>query len=330
MRKTLFGLILGLLAGGTGVWLYLHHAGGAPEGKPKEETTAEPIVQRGTNGETFLKLDEAAQKHADLKMTVLEAAELKPESKAFGRVLDPGPLAASLMEMATAEAALEASGKEAERLRLLFSQGQNASARAFEAAEAAVKRDRIAAEAVHLRLLTAWGKSVAEQPRLDVFIHSLIRQEASLVRVDVPASDKMEGTPTAARLALLSAPDRPLDAEFVGPAVSADPQTLGRGFFFLVKGEALAANVTVSAWLTLPGKPEPGVILPREAIVRHEGEAFVYVQTSHETFARKATELHHPLPAGWFTDEFKAGTKIVTNGAQQLLSEELKGEGGEE
>jgi hypothetical protein len=97
-----------------------------------------------------------------------------------------------------------------------------------------------------------------------------------------------------------------------------------------VKGKALAANVAVSAWLTRPGEPEPGVIIPREAIVRHEGEAFVYVQTSKETFERKAVELHHPLAAGWFTDEFKAGTKIVTNGAQQLLSQELKGEGREE
>ena len=110
----------------------------------------------------------------------------------------------------------------------------------------------------------------------------------------------------------------------------AQTKSLGRGFFFLVKGKALAAGTPISAWLSLPGEPEKGVIIPREAIIRHEGEAFVYVQTGKETFERKAVELHHPLTTGWFTDGLKSGVKIVVNGAQQLLSEELKGEGGGE
>lgn len=327
MKKVFLGIIVGLLAGGVGVWMYFHFHPAAVAEVAKEADKEEPIVQHDAEGETFLKLDEEAQNHADLKMLALDAAELKPEIKAFGRVLDPSPLAASLTEMATAQAAFEASGKEAERLKVLFSQGQNASARALETAEAAVKRDRIATEAVQLRLLSAWGKSIVDRPALDAFIHALIAQETSLLRVDVPPSDKMEGPPSAARLALLSAPDAPMDAEFLGAAVSTDPQTLGRGFFFLVKGKALAAGTPISAWLSLPGEPEKGVIIPREAIIRHEGEAFVYVQTGKETFERKAVELHHPLAAGWFTDGLKSGVKLVVNGAQQLLSEELKGEG---
>ena len=326
MKKLFSGVVAGLLTGGVGVWLYFHFHPAAPEAKP-EEKKEEPIVQRDGDDMVFLKLDEEAQGHADIKTAVLEAAELKPEVKAFGRVLDPSALATSLTEISAAQAQLEASGKEAARLKTLFDQGQNASARALETAEAALKRDRIAAEAAQLRLLTAWGKAIVERPNLDVFIHSLVAQENALVRVDVPASDKMEGAPTAARLALLSAPDAPLDAEFLGAAVSADPQTLGRGFFFLVKGRALAANAAVTGWLALPGETEKGVIIPREAIVRHEGGAFLYLKTGDETFERKELEQHHPLAAGWFTDSFKAGVKVVINGAQQLLSEELKGAG---
>ncbi len=329
MKKVFLGIIVGLLSGGVGVWLYFHHKGGGPEAKKEEEKKEEPIVQHDADDAVFLKLNEEAQAHADLKVVVLEAAELKPEVKAFGRVLDASPLAASLTEIATAQSQLEASGKEAERLKVLFAQNQNASARAMEIAEAAVKRDHIAAEAAQLRLLSSWGKDIASRPTLDGFIRSLVAQENALVRVDVPASEKMETAPTAARIALLSAPDAPLDTEFLGVAVSADPQTLGRGFHFLVKGKSLAANAAVTAWLTLPGEPEKGVIVPREAIVRHEGEAFIYIKTGDETFERKEIELHHPLVAGWFTDGFKPGVKIVINGAQQLLSEELKGEGGE-
>jgi len=41
--------------------------------------------------------------------------------------------------------------------------------------------------------------------------------------------------------------------------------------------------------------------------------------------------LDRPLEDGWFVGSgLKADAKVVTPGAQQLLSEELKGQGGEE
>ena len=65
--------------------------------------------------------------------------------------------------------------------------------------------------------------------------------------------------------------------------------------------------------------------------MRHEGEAFIYVQRSPGLFERRGVELEHPLEKGWFVAEgLKAGESIVISGAQQLLSTELKGEGGEE
>jgi hypothetical protein len=328
MKKLLFGIIVGLVAGGTGVWLYLHFH--HEEAKKEEEKKEEPHVQRDENDKVFLKLDAEAQAHADLKMAVLEAAELKPELKAFGRVIDPASLATALHDIASARAQIEASSKEAARLKTLFAQNQNASARALETAEATLKRDELLSQAAELRLVTTWGKAIANHPDLATLVQALVSQEAALVRVEVPASEKLEGTPTAARLALLSAPHAPAPAEFIGAALTADPQTLGRGFFLLAKEKALPGNAPAITWLTLPGEPQKGVVVPREAIVRHEGEAFVYVQTTDETFERFEIALQHPLPAGWFSDELKPGVKVVINGAQQLLSEELKGEGGGE
>jgi hypothetical protein len=72
------------------------------------------------------------------------------------------------------------------------------------------------------------------------------------------------------------------------------------------------------------------VVVPREALVRHEGEAFLYLQTGDDTFVRKEIELEHPVAKGWFIEkELKPKDNVVVVGAQQLLSEELKGEGGE-
>jgi hypothetical protein len=255
---------------------------------------------------------------------------LKPELRTFGRVLDPSSLATGLTDLAAARAQLTATTKDFERLKILNTQGQNVSTRALEAAEALVQRDQIAAQAAQLRLTTTWGKDIAGRADLNALVHALIAQESSLVRVDVPVSEKLDGLPTAARLASLSTPDQTMAADFIAASLAADAQTQARGFLFLLPTNALPANSPVLAWLTLGGTVEKGVIIPRDALVRHEGKAFVYLQTTDEAFERKEVELHHPLAAGWFTEEFKPGVKVVIVGAQQLLSEELKGEGGGE
>jgi hypothetical protein len=330
MKKIFFGIIIGLLAGGVGVWIFLRHHDAAHEEKKPEEHKEESHVVHATNGETYLKLDKEAQEHVGLKTAALEAAELKPEVKAFGRVLDPAPLATSMTEIAAARAQFEASARELERLKILHAQNQNVSTRVLETAEVVAQRDRIAANAAQLRFITTWGKAIAGRKDLDAFIHPLISQEAALVRIDVPPMEKIGGAPISARISLLAAPEAPLSAEFTGEAVAADPQTLGRGFLFLLKTDSVAANAAVIGWLSFPGEEDKGVVVPRDAIVRHEGEAFIYIQTGDDRFERKEIELEHPLEKGWFVEAFKPGTKVVIVGAQQLLSEELKGEGGGE
>ena len=65
-------------------------------------------------------------------------------------------------------------------------------------------------------------------------------------------------------------------------------------------------------------------------MIRHEGKVFVYLQTGDETFVRKEIELERPMASGWFVHEgLKPQDAVVVVGAQQLLSEELKGQGGE-
>jgi len=330
MKRILLGIIIGIAAGGIVAWSFLK-SHGAPEAKAekKEEHKEESHVQKGTNGETILKFDQAAQDKMSLKVVELESSELKPELKAFGRVLDLAPLSAELSDIALANSQLEASTREFERVKTLFGQNQNVSARTVETAQAAVQRDRLTIEAAQLRLTSTWGKAIAGMDGLNEFVRAAIAQNAALVRLDVPAGENLKGTPVSARIALLSTPDMPIPATFLGSAVSVDPQSQGRGFLFAVKTNGIAAGASVIGWLTLPGEPESGVIVPRDAIVRHEGEAFVYIRRNGETFERKEMELAHPLEQGWFTDDLKPKTMVVVNGAQQLLSEELKGEGGE-
>ncbi len=327
MTKIIFGILAGLALGAAATWTVLKHG---EHGEKAEEEHKEESRVLHTNDQTFVKLDKEAQEKAGLQLAALEAATLPPGINVTGRVLDPAPLAAVISEIATARTMLDASRKELERLQVL-AKDQNTSARLLEAAAAAVQRDQIAADAAHLKLVTGWGRAITGQQDLPALVAMLAMQEAALVRLDVPLGEAPKEPPTGARIASLNSPESPVEAQWIGPAPSADPQTQGQGFLCLVKGSSLAPATAVTGWLVLPGQPEQGVIIPRAAIVRHEGEAFVYVQTTEELFLRKEVELHHPAAKGWFTDEgFKPGDKVVTVGAQQILSEELKGEGGEE
>ena len=330
MKRILPGLLIGLALGAVGTWLLLkshhdEHEEKKPEAAHKEESH---VIK--TNGQTLVKLDEKEQQSAGLKLAPLEATTLRPEARVFGRVLDASPLVQSQSEIMLARSALDASQKELARLKTLAAD-QNTSARALETAEALARRDQIALETAQMRLVSTWGKGVAGQNDLPAFIHSLASMETVLARLDLPFGSGAEGLPTGVRIAALTAEEKLLPAVLLGPAPSADPQVQGQGFLVHLKTASLPPGAALSGWLSLPGEEEKGVLVPRSALVRHAGEAFIYVQRSPGLFERHEVELAHPLEKGWFVAEgLKAGESIVISGAQQLLSTELKGEGGEE
>jgi len=83
--------------------------------------------------------------------------------------------------------------------------------------------------------------------------------------------------------------------------------------------------MALTAYLTLPGEPTKGVLLPRSAIVRQEGALWAYVRTAEDKFTRRPVEGAAPMESGWFVPAgFKAGEAVVVAGSQMLLSEELK------
>src|SRR3954468_24264270 len=116
--RTILAILAGLLMGVGATWTFFRH--GEHEEKPKEEHKEESRVQHGTNGETFLKIDKATQERLGLKTAALEAAQLRPEAKGYGQVLDPTPFATLKVDQLSASASLELSRKEYERLKQLY------------------------------------------------------------------------------------------------------------------------------------------------------------------------------------------------------------------
>jgi multidrug efflux pump subunit AcrA (membrane-fusion protein) len=301
---------------------------GAPAEKKSEP---ESRVKKGPNGEIIVTLDAATQKTMGLQTVSLAKAGLNPELKAYGRVLDISSLATLVADLTTAQAANDASQAELRRLKALAAQN-NASERALQAAEAAAVRDQTQVDSTRLRLLANWGSSIAGRKDLPDFVQSLGSLACALVELDIPAGQPLTGLPTGARLLTLSDPANPLAAQLLGPAPTIDPQLQGRGFLLLVSPNPakLAPGAAVSGFLTLPGEPQSGVLLPRGAVLRFNSQTWVYLQTGEETFQRTEVRLEAPLAEGWFVREgLKPQDRVVTVGAQQMLSEELKGQAGE-
>lgn len=286
---------------------------------------AESRMQTGSNGQTIVILDSKAQDLIGLQTATLTAATLPPESKAYGRVLDSAALVALHGETVAAQAAAQAAQREYERLKTLSAQ-DNTSARALETAEAEMKRDQSLLATAAAQLVAASARAVADEP--PGFFQSLARQESVLVRLDLPAGETLVETPVAARF-ILPGTEQAVVADFLGRAATTDPQAQGAGFLFVATNApaTLAPGLAVAGLLRLPGAPSGGVIVPDSAVVRSDGHAWIYIQTTDTAFARREILLDRPAATGWFITQGAApGDKVVVTGAQTLLSEEHKSE----
>ncbi len=193
-----------------------------------------------------------------------------------------------------------------------------------------MNKDRVALDSVQWRLLVGWGREIAARPDLQTLVASLAARQAALIRVDVPLGERPKAPPAGGRVALVSVPEDTIEAQILGPAPATDPQTQTEGYLFLARTDVLAPGAALVAYLAVPGPARSGVIVPREAVLRHEGGTFVYLQRE-DVFQRQAVLLERPVGNGWFSDQdLKPQEEVVVVGAQQLLSEELKGQGGPE
>jgi len=311
-----------------------------------KEQTAQPaekppegIVKRGTNGETIITLDDAAQTRVGIKTETLTAIQLSPEIKGFGRILDPAPLGELLSELFKAELIFDNAHRELERAKVLR-KDQNTSERAFQTAESTYLQAQVDATTIWLKIRTAWGEKLANltgpivvpvtgkrqmDPSLDGVVNFMIR-------VDIPAGETLKERPAEARILSLAADATPVLVQFFDFAPSVDPQTQSRGLFFIRAPHQpkLTPGTAVTAFIKTDGQPLSGVIIPRDAILRHNGKIWVWLQTEKNEFTRREIFLEQQNDNGWFvTQGTKADDKVVIVGAQQLLSEELKGQGGE-
>jgi hypothetical protein len=322
MNKTFIGILIGLLLGAGATWLGLRQHGGA---EPAKTETAAAKPEEKPNP---LHVPAAKRAAAGITLTKPVETEVTPEVQAFGRVLDTTPLVTLIGELETARAANVASEKELERVKKLFAAGGNASGQAVETAEANASRDHVAVSSAQARLFAAWGRDIAKN--LDS-INKALEEDASLARLDVLPGENVGVAPKTARLSLPGS-DAAFEAEVLGTAPVADPQVQGASFLVLLRGHPLPAGAALRG--TLPGVGETAkvFVIPRSAIVYHQGSAWVFILGEEDTFERKLVSIGRSIGDENVTIKqgVDAEEQVVTTGAQQLLAAELQAGGAPE
>jgi hypothetical protein len=127
-------------------------------------------------------------------------------------------------------------------------------------------------------------------------------------------------------LPLTTPGNRLVQTRFVSPLPQVNPQIQGVSFLYRVPnqpGLAVGMNLVV---LVPVGQRLDGAVVPGSAIVWWQGKAWAYVESPANTFTRHEVPTDHPVTGGYFVpgSSFPPATKLVTSGAQALLSEEFR------
>ena len=279
-------------------------------------------------------------------------AAVEPRLSGIERLGLMEKLSQARAEAAASAASLDAAKLAYERARKLNADNKNVSDRALQEAEARLKaeeaRARSAGETVRaiesflglapdsaqrISLIAERGGEIVEvtgrpgelvEPGQAVL--KLARYETLLARVSLPAGESI-ASPGAARITASGFEHLPLAGTRVALATNTDPGVQGQSFLYRVPnpGLALRPGLAVTAAIETNGEARAGVRVPGSALLRSEGRTWAYVEIAAGEFVRREVAVARQEGAFDIVAQgLRAGERVVTAGAQVLLSEESK------
>jgi len=310
----------------------------------EEEAVKAPSHVQKENERTVLRLSAATLAREGIRVEPVQQQTRRAELRGMAVLLPAGELAglrnsyvAARARVARDELQIKVARSQYQRIKTLYQQNQNMSLKAMQDAQAAYGASQAQIEAdeqeAELQLDTArqrWGPVVAgwiaENSRS---LAELLQQRSYLAQVIFPPGEVAK--PPGA-LSLSSPGNHLLPARLVGSLPQVNPQIQGVSFLYRVASQpGLAAGMNLVVFVPV-GPLLRGSVVPETAVVWWQGKAWAYQETSNNTFARREVPTGNPLPSGYFVpgSAFAPNTKLVTAGAQALLSEEFRGQIQEE
>jgi len=343
-RLAVAGVLIAVVALGASAWVWQAGAQRGSETGQKADRehpiVTAPRVAR-EEGRTVVRLDPTALQRAGVRTEKLHRGAQPEAIRAFATVTDLQPLAqlsastqGAAAQLAIAQAKIAASRAEYERARRLFDDQQNVSAAQLQSSQAAFAADQAALAAAQAQFDASrasarldWGAQLADalsasDPRQRALVEDLLGRRELLLQVVLPAELADAHAPAQGQVMLDGRIGPPI--RLVSPATHADPRLAGRSFFYRTRSDpVLVPGATIAVQLET-GRRVEAASVPASALVWWQGRAWIFVRNEAGDFER------HEVPADRAADSSKLrvdlpdGTEVVVQGAQVLLSEELR------
>jgi hypothetical protein len=290
------------------------------------------------DGRTVIRLTPQTQAQEGISVSPVRLTSMRTQLRAAAVLLPASDLAVLRDNYVAARAkwqrdqvSLNIARTQDERITRLYQQNQNMSLKAMQDANATWRADKAQAEAdqqdTELQLQTArqrWGSVIARWVADDApALRLVLEQRAFLVQVIFPP-DQIAEPP--AKLSLALPGNRITAARLLGPLPQVNAQIQGVSFLYLASSRpGMAAGMNLSVLVPV-GPLLRGSVVPESAVVWWQGKAWAYQESSDNTFTRREVPTDNPLRGGYFVPApiLAPQTRLVTVGAQALLSEEFR------
>ena len=317
-----------------GALLLFSHCARHEAADPEKETQHITVE----NGEPTIEIDEKTQQKIGLVTTPVGETQQTEQLQLFGNVVDVQELAALQNQVASARAQVaQASSKaqfdraELARLRTLNADNKAVSDKAVQEAAAALAGDSASAasagaalEAARTSATQRFGASIAAaMTEGSALYRALVTLQSVLVQISFPPGATVPRT-----LSIATGDGGAVDARLVSSAPRVDPKLQGASYFYIAPAGRLAAGMNVVTQYAGP-RASRGVLVPRDAVISWQGKSWLYYRRDATHFSRREISTATPSSQGFFVTNVVAGTGVVTTGAQQLLSDEMRSQLGE-
>ena len=286
-------------------------------------------------------IDSEIQLATGIQTLQLHSSQFTPEIETFATRVDLAPLInlrtdyfLAQAQQDTANIKLQQSQRNVQRLQNL-QRDKAVSTRKLRDQQTQLKIDQIQFNAamqqtLNLRLFaqTNWGDTLS-----DWFLNSAMPSDQMLSALDksiylvyLPTEITAPSKSIFIQPSSLREKAQPASLISAAPALLNSSQQSGTAFYYLSDQPVPAGQQRVSAWLPLNTTKTTGVIIPASALVWHLGQAFVYLQLNNEQFKRikiNEKKLIHSN-AYFIHTQLHPGDRLVSTGAQMLLSEEFR------
>ena len=298
---------------------------------PKPEA---PAAAKTTSDESSVSMPQETAKQNGITVVELQPAS-RAASVTIGNatVVDVTDLvnsasqyAAALAQRDQAAAHLQASRATLARLRTLNADARVVSDQAVQDAAAAAASDEanvraadVSARAAETAARQKWGATLAHGIISNApWARQLAAREAVLVEVAF-----MDQEPVPERIQVNGAMGRPVAARHLAVSPRVDARLQKPVHDYIAPAAELPVGIITTIHQPLPSH---GVLMPKDAVVWNGSQALVFVEDRPGHYVQHPIDARTPIDGDFLETSLKPGMRVVTTGAQQLLSEQHKPE----